>query len=207
MLPLLCFSFSQSSTAKKSGRYLSIHLLTAHIQPSATTNRKTTNDPQPGSALQLAGPQHKTTNEKMAETQDLEWEEWDSQSSPLSFGHHCLAGSFAGVVRDDDVSNFFVRSLCLSFGDHSPHAHKIIRFDIDCNAWHWYYSWYFFWFSPSAGNQLFINRALLIVHSHWRTEWGEHNRLIVPSSNYQLCLNDVYGNWNWFVFMVVNNSG
>ena len=30
--------------------------------------------------------------------EDLEWEEWDSQNSPLSFGHHCLAGSFAGVV-------------------------------------------------------------------------------------------------------------
>ena len=29
---------------------------------------------------------------------DLEWEEWDAQTSPLSFGHHCLAGSFAGVV-------------------------------------------------------------------------------------------------------------
>lgn len=35
----------------------------------------------------------------MAEAQDLEWEEWDAQTSPLSFGHHCLAGSFAGVVR------------------------------------------------------------------------------------------------------------
>eukprot|EP00956_Cyclotella_meneghiniana_P043657 scaffold281727_cov122-Cyclotella_meneghiniana.AAC.3 len=29
---------------------------------------------------------------------DLDWEEWDAQTSPLSFGHHCLAGSFAGVV-------------------------------------------------------------------------------------------------------------
>jgi hypothetical protein len=35
------------------------------------------------------------------EAQDLEWEEWDAQTSPLSFGHHCLAGSFAGVVRID----------------------------------------------------------------------------------------------------------
>jgi hypothetical protein len=34
----------------------------------------------------------------MSETQDLEWEEWDASTSPLSFVHHCLAGSFAGVV-------------------------------------------------------------------------------------------------------------
>ena len=31
--------------------------------------------------------------------EDLEWEEWDSTTSPLSFFHHCLAGSFAGVVE------------------------------------------------------------------------------------------------------------
>ena len=31
--------------------------------------------------------------------EDLEWEEWDSSTSPLSFFHHCLAGSFAGVVE------------------------------------------------------------------------------------------------------------
>ncbi|KAL3795464.1 hypothetical protein HJC23_000822 [Cyclotella cryptica] len=31
--------------------------------------------------------------------EDLEWEEWDSSTSPLSFGHHCLAGSFAGVME------------------------------------------------------------------------------------------------------------
>ncbi|KAL3810983.1 hypothetical protein ACHAXA_008569 [Cyclostephanos tholiformis] len=30
---------------------------------------------------------------------DLEWEEWDASTSPLSFGHHCLAGSFAGVME------------------------------------------------------------------------------------------------------------
>ncbi|KAL9179106.1 hypothetical protein ACHAXT_000148 [Thalassiosira profunda] len=30
---------------------------------------------------------------------DLDWEEWDAASSPLSFGHHCLAGSFAGVAE------------------------------------------------------------------------------------------------------------
>jgi len=30
---------------------------------------------------------------------DLEWEEWDSSTSPLSFAHHCLAGSFAGVAE------------------------------------------------------------------------------------------------------------
>lgn len=30
---------------------------------------------------------------------DLEWEEWDSNTSPLSFSHHCLAGSFAGVAE------------------------------------------------------------------------------------------------------------
>ena len=53
----------------------------------------------------------------MAESQDLEWEEWDSQTSPLSFGHHCLAGSFAGVVRDNFiicclfVTNIIFRSL------------------------------------------------------------------------------------------------
>ncbi|EED87351.1 predicted protein, partial [Thalassiosira pseudonana CCMP1335] len=29
----------------------------------------------------------------------LEWEEWDSATSPLSFAHHCLAGSFAGVME------------------------------------------------------------------------------------------------------------
>ena len=31
--------------------------------------------------------------------EDLEWEEWDSSTSPLSFFHHCLAGSFAGVAE------------------------------------------------------------------------------------------------------------
>ena len=31
--------------------------------------------------------------------EDLEWEEWDSTTSPLSFFHHCLAGSFAGVAE------------------------------------------------------------------------------------------------------------
>ncbi|KAL7433199.1 hypothetical protein ACHAXH_003285 [Discostella pseudostelligera] len=31
--------------------------------------------------------------------EDLEWEEWDSRTSPLSFPHHCLAGSFAGVAE------------------------------------------------------------------------------------------------------------
>ena len=31
--------------------------------------------------------------------EDLEWEEWDSSTSPLSFFHHCLAGSFAGVTE------------------------------------------------------------------------------------------------------------
>lgn len=35
-----------------------------------------------------------------ASIEDLEWEEWDSATSPLSFAHHCLAGSFAGVVRN-----------------------------------------------------------------------------------------------------------
>ena len=34
-----------------------------------------------------------------APPEDLEWEEWDSTTSPLSFFHHCLAGSFAGVVE------------------------------------------------------------------------------------------------------------
>mmetsp|Transcript_19289 Transcript_19289/g.37562 ORF Transcript_19289/g.37562 Transcript_19289/m.37562 type:complete len:147 (+) Transcript_19289:142-582(+) len=31
--------------------------------------------------------------------EDLEWEEWDPHTSPLSFFHHCLAGSFAGVAE------------------------------------------------------------------------------------------------------------
>ena len=31
--------------------------------------------------------------------EDLEWEEWDASTSPLSFAHHCLAGSFAGVME------------------------------------------------------------------------------------------------------------
>ena len=30
---------------------------------------------------------------------DLEWEEWDAATSPLSFSSHCLAGSFAGVAE------------------------------------------------------------------------------------------------------------
>mmetsp|Transcript_27034 Transcript_27034/g.46118 ORF Transcript_27034/g.46118 Transcript_27034/m.46118 type:complete len:633 (+) Transcript_27034:138-2036(+) len=30
---------------------------------------------------------------------DLEWEEWDSSTSPLHFSQHCLAGSFAGVAE------------------------------------------------------------------------------------------------------------
>jgi len=30
---------------------------------------------------------------------DLEWEEWDASTSPLSFSCHCLAGSFAGVAE------------------------------------------------------------------------------------------------------------
>ena len=31
--------------------------------------------------------------------EDLEWEEWDMLTSPLSFADHCLAGSFAGVAE------------------------------------------------------------------------------------------------------------
>ena len=31
--------------------------------------------------------------------EDLEWEEWDPASSPLTFADHCLAGSFAGVAE------------------------------------------------------------------------------------------------------------
>lgn len=31
--------------------------------------------------------------------EDLEWEEWDPSSSPLTFADHCLAGSFAGVAE------------------------------------------------------------------------------------------------------------
>ena len=31
--------------------------------------------------------------------EDLEWEEWDPSSSPLTFFDHCLAGSFAGVAE------------------------------------------------------------------------------------------------------------
>ena len=31
--------------------------------------------------------------------EDLDWEEWDAASSPLSFLDHCLAGSFAGVME------------------------------------------------------------------------------------------------------------
>jgi hypothetical protein len=31
--------------------------------------------------------------------EDLDWEEWDASSSPLSFFDHCLAGSFAGVME------------------------------------------------------------------------------------------------------------
>lgn len=31
--------------------------------------------------------------------EDLDWEEWDASSSPLSFLDHCLAGSFAGVME------------------------------------------------------------------------------------------------------------
>ncbi|KAL3793703.1 hypothetical protein ACHAW5_008050 [Stephanodiscus triporus] len=34
-----------------------------------------------------------------AAVEDLEWEEWDPATSPLSFAHHCLAGSFAGVME------------------------------------------------------------------------------------------------------------
>jgi hypothetical protein len=43
--------------------------------------------------------------------QDLEWEEWDASTSPLSFGHHCLAGSFAGVVRDN-LFHLLMRAAC-----------------------------------------------------------------------------------------------
>ena len=34
-----------------------------------------------------------------AGVEDLDWEEWDASSSPLSFFDHCLAGSFAGVME------------------------------------------------------------------------------------------------------------
>jgi hypothetical protein len=53
------------------------------MEPTPSTNTSTTT-----AAL----------TEPAAVVEDLEWEEWDSTTSPLSFGHHCLAGSFAGVV-------------------------------------------------------------------------------------------------------------
>ena len=40
-----------------------------------------------------------TSSSSSPPPEDLEWEEWDSTTSPLSFFHHCLAGSFAGVVE------------------------------------------------------------------------------------------------------------
>ena len=40
-----------------------------------------------------------TSSSTPAPPEDLEWEEWDSSTSPLSFFHHCLAGSFAGVAE------------------------------------------------------------------------------------------------------------
>lgn len=47
-----------------------------------------------------------------ASIEDLEWEEWDSATSPLSFAHHCLAGSFAGVVRNHE--EFVIVNPCIT---------------------------------------------------------------------------------------------
>lgn len=47
----------------------------------------------------MTTPSTSTTTTPTAPPEDLEWEEWDSTTSPLSFSHHCLAGSFAGVAE------------------------------------------------------------------------------------------------------------
>eukprot|EP00580_Thalassiosira_gravida_P017867 CAMPEP_0201660218 /NCGR_PEP_ID=MMETSP0494-20130426/2896_1 /ASSEMBLY_ACC=CAM_ASM_000839 /TAXON_ID=420259 /ORGANISM="Thalassiosira gravida, Strain GMp14c1" /LENGTH=203 /DNA_ID=CAMNT_0048137997 /DNA_START=224 /DNA_END=835 /DNA_ORIENTATION=+ len=62
--------------------------------PTSTTTTTTTS-----SSTSTSTSSSTSTSTSTTPPEDLEWEEWDSTTSPLSFGHHCLAGSFAGVAE------------------------------------------------------------------------------------------------------------
>lgn len=79
---------------KRKAKDLSSFTFTLHLPSHSSTIYRGVTDTRTAATSSIL--RHYIRIKTMAD--DLEWEEWDAQTSPLSFGHHCLAGSFAGVV-------------------------------------------------------------------------------------------------------------